>query len=93
MPIHIIVLRTQSELMEKVVLATLGTLTADPDVDVRRHGAQILVQFLRSVDPKWGTELLVIGSGILQRGVYLASRAKEEKVRETEGERGKHQLD
>ena len=66
--------------MEKVVLPTLSTLASDPDADVRRHGAQLLVQFLRTVDPKWGTELLAVGSALLQRSIYLATRAKEDKV-------------
>ena len=64
--------------MEQVVLPTLGTLTSDPDVDVRRHGAQLLVEFLSTVDAKWGTELLAVGSSILQQGLYLATRSKPE---------------
>ena len=72
------VLFLQSELMESVVLPTLGTLTSDSDVDIRRHGAQLLVEFLSTVDAKWGTELLAIGSSILQQGLYLATRSKPE---------------
>ena len=64
------------------MLPTLGTLSADPDIDVRRHGAQLLVQFLSTVDAKWGTELLTIGSSILQQGLCLATRSRpEDRVR------------
>ena len=72
----------QSELMERVVLPTLGTLSSDPDIDVRCRGAQLLVEFLSTVDAKWGTELLTIGSSILQQGLCLATRARpEDRVR------------
>lgn len=71
----------QSELMERVVLPTLGTLSSDPDTDVRCHGAQLIVQFLSSASPKWGTELLATGSSILQRSVNVATRAREDRVR------------
>ena len=67
--------------MERVVLPTLGTLASDPDTDVRCHGAQLIVQFLSSTNPKWGTELLATGSAILQRSVYVATRAREDRVR------------
>ena len=68
--------------MERVVLPTLGTLSSDPDIDVRCRGAQLLVEFLSTVDAKWGTELLTIGSSILQQGLCLATRAKpEDRVR------------
>ena len=77
-----VVFSLQSELMERVVLPTLGTLTSDPDIDVRCHGAQRLVEFLSTVDAKWGTELLAIGSSILQQGLYLATRTRpEDRVR------------
>ena len=72
----------QSELMKEVVLPTLSDLASDPDSDVRRHGAQLLVQFLSSTAAKWATELLAIGSSILQQGVYVATRAKEDRVSE-----------
>ena len=67
--------------MDRVVLPTLGDLASDPDSDVRRHGAQLLVQFLSSTDAKWVTELLAIGSSLLQQGIYTATRAREDRVR------------
>ena len=73
--------RVQSELMEKIVLPILGTLASDPDTDVRCHGAQLIVQFLSSSSPKWGTELLAAGSAVLQRSIYVATRAREDRVR------------
>ena len=60
------------------MLPTLSTLSSDSDIDVRRHGAQLLVEFLSSVDAKWGTELLAVGSSILQEGLRLATRMRQD---------------
>ena len=72
--------------MEKVVLPTLNTLSSDLNVDVRRHGAQLLVEFLSTVDAKWGTELLAVGSSILQQSIFLGARSKPDDRVKGEGQ-------
>lgn len=69
------------------MLPTLNTLAANPDTEVRCHGAQLLVQFLSSTSPKWGTELLVIGSSLLQQSFHLVTRAREDRVRQERSNR------
>ena len=62
------------------MLRFLQDISRDPDTEVRCRAAEVLVQLLTSCSAEWGTQLLALINSILQRGLQVASRAKEEKV-------------
>ena len=66
--------------MEKVILCFLQNIANDPDDDVRCRAAEVLVQLLTTTSAEWGTQLLALINSILQRGLRVAYKAKEEKV-------------
>lgn len=66
--------------MEKVVLHFFQDVANEPITDVRCRVAQLLVLLLTKSVADWGTQLLALINSILQKGLQVASRAKEDKV-------------
>ena len=66
--------------MENVVLHFLQDVSSDPDPDVRCRAAEVLVQLVTTASPEWGTQLLALVNSILQQGLQVACRAREDKV-------------
>lgn len=67
--------------MELVVLKFLQDVANDPDMDVRCHATKLLVQLLSLSSLEWGTQILALINSILRKGLQVASKAKEDKVR------------
>ncbi len=60
--------------MQKVVQRYLQGVARDPDVDVRCHSAQLLVQLLIRSSSQWSTLVLALINSILQYGLEVASK-------------------
>lgn len=67
--------------MESVVLRFLHNVASDPDSEVRCQAAEVLVQLLTRSSAEWGTQLLALINSILRKGLQVASKAKEDKVK------------